>query len=83
MVSELKQSREHHLILGDLSPDWLDIKSCFSVRRWAGQGLGWSIVPNLYQGDKLCVLPSRSPHILLLAARWIQIQKDTMSKLVR
>merc|ERR1719210_1327825 len=36
----------------------------------AGQGLGWSIVPNLYQGDKLCVLPSRSPHILLLAGPW-------------
>ena len=36
----------------------------------AGQGLGWSLVPNLYQGDKLCVLPSRSPHILLLAGGW-------------
>merc|ERR1712038_736295 len=36
----------------------------------AGQGLDWSIVTNLYQGDKLCVLPSRSPHILLLAGPW-------------
>ena len=28
----------------------------------AGQGLGWSLVSNLYQGDKLGL---RSPHILL------------------
>ena len=51
MVSELKQSREHHLISGDPSPDWLDIKSCFSVRRWAGQGLGWGLATFPCSGD--------------------------------
>merc|ERR1719150_422880 len=36
----------------------------------AGQGLGWSLVPSLYQGDKLRLHPSRSPHILLLVGAW-------------
>ena len=46
--------------------------SCWVLSKGDGawQVLGWHLVPNLYQGDKLRLLPSRSLHILLLAGGW-------------